>query len=102
QDGVSIVGGCCGTTPEHITLLAQAIGQRAPVRRQVLSAKPGCTSLYSTVDYRQDTSILNIGERTNASGSRAFKRLLEAEDWDAMVSLARDQVREGSHVLDVN
>ena len=100
--GVNIVGGCCGTTPEHIAAVAQAVAERAPVIVDKQPAKPGCSSLYSPTDYRQDTSILNTGERTNASGSRAFKRMLEAEDWDAMVSLARTQVREGSHVIDVN
>ncbi|MEE9212283.1 MAG: methionine synthase [Phycisphaeraceae bacterium] len=102
ESGVNIVGGCCGTTPEHIKQLVEAVGERPPqpVDRQPL--KPACSSLFSTTDYRQETSILNIGERTNASGSRAFKRLLEAEDWDGMVSLARSQGREGSHVIDVN
>jgi 5-methyltetrahydrofolate--homocysteine methyltransferase len=67
------------------------------------TSKPAITSLYSPVDYRQDTSILIIGERMNASGSRAFKKLLEAEDFDGIVSLARDQVRhDGAHVLDLN
>ena len=101
--GVNIVGGCCGTRPAHIEKLIQAIGLATP---QVVIAKkiapPACASLYSPVEYRQDASILNVGERTNASGSRAFKKLLEKEDWDGMVSLARDQTREGSHVIDVN
>ncbi len=100
--GVDIVGGCCGTTPEHIAAVVETIGQRPPAPITKDPPKPACTSLYSPVDYRQDTSILNIGERTNASGSRAFKRMLEAEDWDAMVSLARQQTREGSHVIDIN
>ncbi len=100
--GAGIVGGCCGTTPEHIARLAQLVGRRAPVKVAKTPAKAACSSLYAPTDYRQDVTILNIGERCNASGSRAFKRLLEAEDWDAMVSLAREQVREGSHVLDVN
>ena len=100
--GVSIVGGCCGTGPEHIRQLTTLIGQRprAEVTKQPTPAS--CSSLYSPTPYRQDTTILNVGERCNASGSRAFKRLLEAEDWDEMVSLAREQMREGSHVLDVN
>jgi 5-methyltetrahydrofolate--homocysteine methyltransferase len=102
KDGVNIVGGCCGTTPEHIAALTALIGQRAPAPVQKKTAKPACTSLFSATDFRQDTSILNIGERTNASGSRAFKQLLESEDWDGMVSLARQQAREGSHVIDVN
>ncbi len=102
EDGVNMVGGCCGTTPAHIAALAQTLGNRPPVQVAKQAIKPGCSSLYQMVDYRQDTSILNIGERTNASGSRAFKRMLEAEDWDGMVSLARSQSREGSHVIDLN
>jgi len=102
QFGLSMVGGCCGTTPEHISALVETVGQRP---RKQLDKDPmpqGVTSLYSVTDYDQDVSLLNIGERCNASGSRAFKRLLEDEDWDEMVSLAREQMREGSHVLDVN
>jgi 5-methyltetrahydrofolate--homocysteine methyltransferase len=102
ESGVNLVGGCCGTTPEHIGALARALGRRAPVRIAKTPPPPGCSSLYDTTDYRQDNSVLIIGERTNASGSRAFKKMLEAEDFDAMVSLAREQVRENSHVLDVN
>jgi 5-methyltetrahydrofolate--homocysteine methyltransferase len=106
RDGVSIVGGCCGTTPRHIQTLVESINQSdhrstRPVRT-VVAPNPGCTSLYSPADYRQDTSFLIVGERMNASGSRKFKRLLEAEDFDGIVSLAREQVRDGSHVLDLN
>ena len=100
--GVDIIGGCCGTTPEHIKALADLIGNRAPANIPKQPFPPSCSSLYSPVEYRQDNSILNVGERTNASGSRAFKKLLEAEDWDGMVSLAKEQVREGSHVIDIN
>ena len=124
-DGVGIVGGCCGTTPAHIKLLAEAAESFAragsPSARRTFQVSIGShstaaasdgtsteskgivTSLYSPQDLRQDTSILIIGERCNASGSRAFKRLLENEDWDGIVSLAREQVRhDGAHVLDVN
>ncbi len=100
--GVNIVGGCCGTTPEHIAELVRSVGSRESVRVGKQPLKPGCSSLYSTVEYRQESSILNVGERTNASGSRAFKRLLESEAWDEMVSLARSQMREGSHLVDIN
>jgi 5-methyltetrahydrofolate--homocysteine methyltransferase len=106
QDGVRIVGGCCGTTPEHIRQLAAAVESSAGRRRPpsaIAAPKAGVTSLYSVTDYRQDNSILIIGERMNASGSRAFKKLLEAEDWDGIVSLAREQMRhDGAHVLDLN
>ncbi|MFI4854492.1 MAG: homocysteine S-methyltransferase family protein, partial [Phycisphaerales bacterium JB065] len=100
--GISLVGGCCGTTPEHIKGLAERIGGR---KRVQIEPEPRCAqvaSLYSAVDCRQDLSFLIIGERMNASGSRKFKRLLEEEDWDGMMSLAREQVRERSHVLDIN
>ena len=100
--GVNMVGGCCGTTPEHLKAVIDLIGDQPPVQVKKELPAPGCTSLYTSTDYRQDASILNVGERLNASGSRAFKRLLEADDWDEMVSLAREQLREGSHVIDVN
>ena len=102
RDGINIAGGCCGTSPEHIRLLARAVGERRPAHVERSVFAPGVTSLYSPVEYRQDNSFLIVGERMNASGSRAFKKLLEAEDWDGIVSLAREQVREGAHVLDVN
>ena len=102
HDGAAIVGGCCGTTPQHIARLVEAVGERTPARVEKSPPPPACSSLYSVTDFRQDASILNIGERTNASGSRAFKRLLEAEDRDGCVSIARQQVRDGSHVIDLN
>ena len=101
--GLNIVGGCCGTTPGHIAALVQHIGRdTAPVQVQKADYKPQIASLMGAVEYKQDNSILNIGERTNASGSRKFKRLLEEEDWDEIMSLAKEMVREGSHVIDVN
>ena len=102
ESGVNIVGGCCGTTPQHIEQLVEAIGERPPAVMEKERFKAGCTSLYNTVDYRQDVTILNIGERCNASGSRQFKQLLETGDIDGMVSLAKAQVKEGSHIIDVN
>ncbi len=98
---VNLVGGCCGTTPAHIAGLAQALENRPAPQRQPRLI-PAISSLYQSVEYRQDTTILNIGERCNASGSRKFKQLLEAEDWDEVVALGREQMREGSHVLDIN
>ena len=100
--GLNIVGGCCGTTTEHIRALHETIGHRPAVKPAKQPMPPSCTSLYSVTEYDQDISALNVGERTNASGSRKFKRLLEEEDWDGMISLAREQMREGSHVIDVN
>ena len=100
--GVSIVGGCCGTTPAHIRALVESVSSTAPTERNVDPIRPSATSLYSATEYRQDASFLIVGERLNASGSRKFKRMLEAEDWDGIVSLAKNQVREGSHILDIN
>ena len=99
--GVNIVGGCCGTTPQHIKLLAEAIGERAPAKRNIERPKPGCSSLYSYVEFEQDNSFLIVAERTNANGSRKFKRLLDEEDYDGLVSMAREEVKHGSHLLDV-
>ena len=100
--GLNIVGGCCGTTPAHIEALSERIDGLKPAVRDTEPIPSACTSLYQPVDYRQDQSILNVGERTNASGSRAFKRMLEAEAWDDIVSLARGMMREGSHLIDIN
>ena len=100
--GVSIVGGCCGTRPAHISALAEAVAGLTPMRRDVEPIPPSATSLYSATEYRQDASFLIVGERMNSSGSRKFKGMLEAEDWDGIVSLAKNQVREGSHILDLN
>ncbi|MBX3363949.1 MAG: methionine synthase [Phycisphaeraceae bacterium] len=103
QEGVQIVGGCCGTTPEHISLLREGLDRlSAPKGAAKVRPRPGCTSLYEHVDYRQDNSFLIVGERMNASGSRKFKELLEADDLDGVTALARGQMREGSHVLDLN
>ncbi|MEO0515322.1 MAG: homocysteine S-methyltransferase family protein, partial [Planctomycetota bacterium] len=101
--GLNVVGGCCGTTPEHIAALVRHIGEDTPPTRiEKKPWRPAISSLMGAVEYRQDNTILNVGERTNASGSRKFKRLLEEENWDEIVSLARDMVKEGSHVIDVN
>lgn len=101
-EGVGLVGGCCGTTPAHIAALSEAVGERSPGRAEKRTLVWSATSLYSPVEYRQDNSFLNIGERMNASGSKKFRELLEAEAWDDIVSLARSQVREGANILDVN
>jgi 5-methyltetrahydrofolate--homocysteine methyltransferase len=104
-EGVGLVGGCCGTTPAHIAALASAVGARAPgagAHREKKTFVWSTTSLYNAVEYRQDNSFLNIGERMNASGSKKFKELLEGEKWDDIVSLARSQVREGANILDIN
>jgi 5-methyltetrahydrofolate--homocysteine methyltransferase len=99
--GVNIVGGCCGTTPAHIRAVTERIGNRAPKPRNPVQV-PSSSSLYVTVPFEQESSILIVGERTNASGSKKCRELLNAEDWDGLVSMAKEQVREGAHVLDVN
>ncbi len=99
-DGVSIVGGCCGTTPEHMAAVVDAMEGRKPRRRNVVSI-PSVSSLYQAVPITQENDCLAIGERTNANGSRKFRELLGAEDVDGMVQMAREQVRQGSHLLDV-
>jgi 5-methyltetrahydrofolate--homocysteine methyltransferase len=99
--GVNVVGGCCGTTPAHLKSVVEAMRSVTP---KVRDAKlvPSASSIYSQQPYRQDTSFLIVGERVNASGSKKMRDLLGAEDWDGLVSLAREQEREGAHVLDVN
>jgi 5-methyltetrahydrofolate--homocysteine methyltransferase len=98
--GVNVVGGCCGTMPTHLKELCGALGLRAPKARSVRQA-PQVSSLISAVDVRQDKSYLIVAERTNTNGSRQFKRLLQEENWDGLVSMARDEMRDGSHMLDV-
>ncbi|MCK6448769.1 MAG: methionine synthase [Planctomycetes bacterium] len=100
EDGVSIVGGCCGTTPEHIAAVARRIGVRKPKARDVQRIAQ-VTSLYGVVPLVQDNSVLFVGERSNANGSKAFREHLLAQNLDAMVDMGREQVRDGSHVLDL-
>ena len=99
--GISLVGGCCGTTPAHMAavvdrLSGKKISQRTP------ALDPGASSLYQYVPFRQDNTYLAIGERTNANGSRAFRDALLAEDWEKCVEIARDQIRDGAHMLDLS
>ncbi|MFV0389385.1 MAG: methionine synthase [Pyrinomonadaceae bacterium] len=99
--GVNIVGGCCGTTPEHIGALREEIERVSPKQRNA-SLAPSASSIYFRQPYSQDASFLIVGERVNASGSKKMRDLLNAEDWDGLVSLAKEQEREGAHILDVN
>ena len=96
-----IVGGCCGTTPEHIAALAEIVRDRPKAQRVIEPLRSGCSSLYSAVEFVQDNSFLIVAERTNANGSRKFKRLLDEENWDGLVSMAKEEMRDGSHLLDV-
>ena len=110
--GVQIIGGCCGTTPAHIEALVQHCQHLKPAPRPVrnsrdnimssLCSQPGAASIYTKTTYHQDNSFLIIGERLNASGSRKVKELLNQDDWDGLVSVARQQVNENAHLLDVN
>ena len=100
--GVNIVGGCCGTMPAHLKMLCEAVGEgRRNFKPRSIVTVPQISSLMSVTDIRQDNSYLIVAERTNTNGSRQFKRLLQADDWDGLVSMAKDEVRDGSHVLDV-
>ncbi len=98
--GVSIVGGCCGTTPEHLAKVVQACAALEPAPRSPVY-EPSAASLYTAVPFEQELSFLVIGERTNANGSKRFRDAMLAEDWETTVSMARDQAREGAHLLDV-
>ncbi|MFB9619037.1 methionine synthase [Brooklawnia cerclae] len=99
--GLALVGGCCGTTPDHIRALAGVIGHDRPVAERVPDHVNAVASLYSETPLRQDTSYLAIGERTNANGSKAFREAMIAERWDDCVEIARQQSRSGAHVLDL-
>jgi 5-methyltetrahydrofolate--homocysteine methyltransferase len=98
--GVSIVGGCCGTTPEHLRQVVDSCGGLTPAQRSP-EAEPGAASLYTNVPFAQETSFLVVGERTNANGSKRFREAMLAEDWDTTTAMARDQVKEGAHLIDV-
>src|SRR5262252_6223844 len=98
--GLALVGGCCGTTPEHLaTLVDRLRGRQLTPRRP--RPEPGVASLYQHVPFRQDTSFLAIGERTNANGSKAFREALLDGRFDDCVEIARQQTRDGAHLLDV-
>jgi len=99
--GVSIVGGCCGTTPEHLQAVAERVKGLKPKQRTV-RREPGCASLFSAVTYEQKPAPLLVGERTNANGSKKFKELLQRNDFDTMISMGREAVKEGAHVIDVS
>ena len=98
--GLSLVGGCCGTTPEHLRQVVRRVrGQEIAPRHPKPEA--AASSLYQAVPFRQDTSYLAIGERTNANGSKKFREAMLAADWQACVEIAREQIREGAHLLDL-
>jgi 5-methyltetrahydrofolate--homocysteine methyltransferase len=123
EHGVAMAGGCCGTTPAHISAVAAAVGGKkhsssahwmkcrnvfpgfnfkmATDEQAAALSLVGCSSLYQFQPYRQDSSFLIVGEKTNANGSKAFRDMLAVEDWEGLTELARELEAEGSHVLDV-
>jgi 5-methyltetrahydrofolate--homocysteine methyltransferase len=98
--GVSVIGGCCGTTPAHLAAVVEACADLTPATRHI-EHEPGAASIYTQVSFEQDTSFLVIGERTNANGSKKFRESMLEADWDTCVAMARDQIKEGSHLIDV-
>ncbi len=106
---VQLIGGCCGTTPEHIKYLSSIIDEIIDIERNYNNGKknssgfiPSASSIYNSVPYKQDNSILIVGERLNASGSKKVRELLNNDDWDGLVAIAKQQQKENAHVLDVN
>ncbi len=98
---ISLIGGCCGTTPEHLAAVVSRL-DRKKIETRTSKADPGASSLYQYVPFRQDNAFLAIGERTNANGSRAFRDALISENWETCVEIARDQIRDGAHMLDLS
>ncbi|MFF3449725.1 methionine synthase [Streptomyces sp. NPDC002667] len=98
--GLSLIGGCCGTTPEHLRQVVERVNGLTPAERSP-RPEPGAASLYQTVPFRQDTAYMAIGERTNANGSKKFREAMLEARWDDCVEMARDQIREGAHMLDL-
>lgn len=98
--GLSLVGGCCGTTPEHIRRVAEAVRTVTPGERHI-TYEPSVSSLYTAVPFKQEASVLVIGERTNANGSKAFREAMIAEDYQKCLDIAKEQTRDGAHLLDL-
>ena len=99
--GLSLIGGCCGTTPAHLEAVVTKLRSKE-IRTRPITAEPSVSSLYQSVQLRQDLTYLAIGERTNANGSKAFREALVNEDWQGCVEIARDQIRDGAHILDLS
>ncbi len=99
--GLGLVGGCCGTSPEHLREVVERL-HATEVKPRTPTTTAASASLYAEVPFRQDTSYLSIGERTNANGSKAFREALLAERWDDCVDIAKAQIRDGAHLLDLN
>ncbi len=101
KHNISVVGGCCGTTPEHLRLLIEKLDSR-PATKRPLHSTPQLASAMSAISMRQDPPPTLLGERLNAQGSRKFKRLLLEEDYDSILEIAREQVDFGAHALDIS
>jgi len=101
QYGLNLIGGCCGTTPDHLRAVVDKLSMTSAATRKV-EPEIGASSLYQFVPFRQDLTYLAIGERTNANGSKAFREALLADDWQSCVEIARDQIRDGAHMLDLS
>jgi 5-methyltetrahydrofolate--homocysteine methyltransferase len=100
-DGVSFLGGCCGTTPQHIRALVDKVSTITP-KKPTGNTPPSVASLFNTLELIQTPSPLLIGERSNSTGSKAFRELIIASDYEGTLSVAQAQVRDGAHCLDVN
>ena len=98
--GLNFIGGCCGTTPEHLKEVVAVAQLEKPVVREI-PVEASVASLYQQVQLRQDKTYLAIGEKTNANGSRAFKEAMLAQNWEQCLEIARDQIRDGAHMLDL-
>ncbi len=98
--GVSVVGGCCGTTQEHLRQLVASVGAMAP-RERSWDFVPSAASLYQAVPFHIDPPPVLVGERTNANGSKLFRDLLAREDWEGIVAMGKEASREGAHMVDV-
>ncbi|MFZ8872648.1 MAG: homocysteine S-methyltransferase family protein, partial [Candidatus Nanopelagicaceae bacterium] len=101
QYGLNLVGGCCGTTPEHLRELVVKIKGR-PNKHRTPKNEYGASSLYQFAPFRQDRTYMAIGERANANGSKAFREALLSDDWEACIEIAKDQIRDGAHMLDLS
>src|SRR5580692_10665184 len=105
EDGVNLIGGCCGTNVQHIAALDAMLRKRGEFRPPLVSRKsiwvPGVASLYQAVPLRQENALFAIGERCNANGSKKWRELQEKADWDGCVTMGREQIGEGSHALDI-
>jgi 5-methyltetrahydrofolate--homocysteine methyltransferase len=98
--GLSMVGGCCGTTPEHLAAIVDAV---VDIERKPRTSQPesATSSLYVSVPFKQDSTFLAIGERTNTNGSKAFREALLADNTEACIDIAKEQIRDGAHLLDL-